>query len=117
MKVALGTFACFCIEARCGPNVAIGIRAALRSYVRGLESASPPVALPEFCRTLPPDSSRVEFELAVEPEIETALEREARRQAVQLEQLLNHAVFVYLARAEESSGRSRYRGDAPLFPQ
>ncbi len=53
--------------------------------------------MPRFCRGQAPDGSGAEFELAVEPEIQAALEGEARKQAVQVEQLLVHAVFVYLA--------------------
>jgi len=56
-----------------------------------------PPPFPGFCRDQASDGSGAEFELAVDPEIQTKLEREARRQAVQLEQLLVHAVFVYLA--------------------
>lgn len=97
MNVALGKFACFCIEARFGADLAAGVQVALRHYVRHLESARAPIAFPGFCRGQTPDGSGAEFELAVEPEIQAVLEGEARKQAVQVEQLLVHAVFVYLA--------------------
>jgi hypothetical protein len=107
MKVAIGTFAHSCIEAHFGLDLATGVRAALRSYARGLESASPPVAFPDFRAARPAESPAVELELAVEPEVEAAIEREARRRRVRVEQLLDHAVFVYLATAEESSATFR----------
>jgi hypothetical protein len=97
MKVALGTFACFCIEARFGPDPAPTVEAALRHYTRRLRSAKPPLPPPAFSRAAAPDGSGAEFELALEPEVQAALEEEARAQAVQVEQLIAHAVFVYLA--------------------
>ena len=70
---------------------------ALRHYTRRLKSQREPVVIPAFCRGPAPDGAEAEFDLAVEPEIEATLEREARRQAVPVEQLLAHAVFVYIA--------------------
>ncbi len=87
MKVALGKFACSCIEARFGTDLHGGVQAALRHYTRRLESAINPIAVPVFCRDQAPDGSGAEFELVVEPKIESALEREARRQAVGMEQI------------------------------
>jgi hypothetical protein len=104
VKVALGKFACFCIETRFGSDLHGGVRAALRFYVRSLESALTPIAVPAFYLHLDraPGASAVEFDLAVEPEVETALVEEARRQAVGMQQLLTHAVFVYLADLDAS---------------
>ena len=110
MKVALGTFACFCIEARFGPDPAPTVQAALRHYTRRLKSAKPPLPLPAFSRpNSAPDGSGAEFDLAVEPEVQAALEEEAQAQAVRVEQLIAHAVFVYLAdldSAEEARPRA-----------
>jgi len=103
MRVMLGKFACFSIEARFGADLASGVQAALRHYTRRLKSAKEPVAIPAFCRNQALDGSGAEFELAVEPAIQATLEREARRQAVRIDQLLVHAIFVYLADMDSSS--------------
>ncbi|MGA8746083.1 MAG: hypothetical protein WB507_09485 [Solirubrobacterales bacterium] len=97
MKVALGTFACFCIEARFGPDPTAAVQAALRHYTRRLKSAKAPLPLPTFFRSPGSDGLGAEFDLAVDPEVEAALEDEARVQKVPVEQLVPHAVFVYLA--------------------
>ncbi len=97
MKVALGTFACLSIEARFGPDPVPTVEAALRHYTRRLKSAKPPLPLPAFARRAAADGSGAEFELAVVPEVQAALEEEAKAQAVQVEQLIAHAVLVYLA--------------------
>jgi hypothetical protein len=97
MKVALGKFASFCIDARLGDDMAARVRDALQHYARQVDSATAPLPFPGFCRDQAPDGLGAEFELAVDPEIQARLAREARRQHVQLEQLLVHAVFVYLA--------------------
>lgn len=100
MKVALGKFACFCVEARFGADLAAWVQVAIRHYVRDLESARMPIAIPGFCRGQTPDGSGAEFDLDIEPEIQAVLEGEARKQAVRVEQLLVHAVFVYLAKPD-----------------
>jgi len=112
LKIALGTFTCFCVEDRFGPNIAAGLRAALRNYARSLESSSPPIVFPQFARDRKTDTSAVEFDLDVEPEVEAALKREAQMQAVRMDQLLTHAVFVFLAEAEEGLAASHYRAGA-----
>jgi hypothetical protein len=112
VKVALGAFACSCVEERFGPNVVPGLRAALRNYARGLSSSTTPVVFPRFARNQVTDHGAVEFDLDVEPEVEAALQQEARAQSVQIDQLLTHAVFVFLAEAEERPAAPRYRGGA-----
>jgi hypothetical protein len=112
MKIALGRFACFCIETRFGSDLRGGVQAALRFYTRSLESAMPPIAVPAFYFYLDrtSESYEVEFELAVDPEVEAALVKEASRQTVGMQQLLTHAVFVYLAdlvRSEEVGATAR----------
>lgn len=99
MKVALGTFACVCIEARFGPDIAAGLREILRSYVSNLESSAAPPPFPHFRRADSVSATALELELEVAEEIEEALRLEARRQEIDLDQLLTHAVFVYLATA------------------
>lgn len=104
MKVVLGTFACFCIENQLGLDLSTGLQQALRHYSRRLESATKPVALPGFSSDQASDGQAAEFELPVEPEIEAMLMRESRAQEVPIEQLLDHAVFVYMADLDASGG-------------
>jgi hypothetical protein len=103
VKLALGKFACFCIETRFGADLQAGVQAALRHYTRRLKSAGRPADVPSFGRDQVPDGSGAEFELDVDPGIQEMLEREARDQSVDVEQLLIHAVFVYLADLDASS--------------
>ena len=97
MKVMLGTFACFCMETRFGPDVGTGVQAAVRHYTRRLRSARKPVEIPRFLRDQACGGDQREFEVTIEPEVQEILEREAGRMHVYLDQLLSHAVFVYLA--------------------
>jgi hypothetical protein len=97
VKIVLGKFACFCLKTRFGSDVTTGAQTALRHYTRRLKSQREPAVIPAFCRGRVPDGAEAEFDLAVEPEEEAILEKEARRQAVPMEQLLSHAVFVYIA--------------------
>ncbi len=97
MKVVLGKFACFCVETRFGADISSGVQSAFRHYSRRLRSSTPPVAIPGFRRGRALERPLTELEVAVEPEIEDRLEREARDNAVDLQQIFNHAVFVYLA--------------------
>jgi hypothetical protein len=104
VKIVLGKFPCFCIETLFGSDLDGGVQAALRFYARSLESAIPPIAVPDFYLYLDrtPGSSEVELDLAVDAEVEAALVREARKQDVGMRQLLTHAVFVYLADLDAS---------------
>lgn len=99
MRVALGKFARSGIESRFGADVAAGVQAALLHYTRRLMSGWPPVVIPRFCSDGAPASREdaCAFELPVDPEIQAALEQEARRHRVPVGQVLAHAVFVYLA--------------------
>lgn len=101
MKVALNTFARSGIEARSGCDLVAGVQAALREYARCLRSGRKVPEFPRFLREspmTPMTRSEVNLELSVDPEIEEALEQEAREsQGVSVEQLAGHAVLVYLA--------------------
>jgi hypothetical protein len=104
VKVALGTFARSGIEARLGTDLAAVAEAALVHYTRRLKSGRRPVGIPRFCREHPPDhSGEEEIGLPIEGEIRATLEHEAQKQTVSLEQLLVHAVFVYLADLDSAS--------------
>lgn len=98
--MALGTFGCSCIKARFGSKIDAGVGVALRHFAHSLESGPRPVAFPEFRRGQSPDGLGAEFELVVEPEVKAVLEGEARRSGISVEQLVVHAVFVYLAELE-----------------
>lgn len=102
--MALGTFACFCIENRLGVDLSTGLEQALRHYARRLESAKKPAPPPEFLRDRVLYDKAAELELPVEPEVEAALVRESRAQRVSMDQLFAHAVFVYLADLDSSGG-------------
>ncbi len=114
MNIALGKFARSGIEARLGTDVAVGVQEALLHYTRRLRSGWPPVGIPQFCRERAAQDPEAEFELAIGPETEAALERDARRQRVSLAQVLTHAVFVYLADLDSAPETSRMPG-TPLL--
>lgn len=97
MRIALGTFARSGIEAQLGDDLAATVQAALCHYAGKLKAGRPPIGLPSFCRERASTGSDVALELAVDPEIETLLEREAARQETSLNQLASHTVLVYLA--------------------
>jgi hypothetical protein len=97
MKVVLGTFARSSIETQLGADVAAGVQAALLHYSRRLASARAPVGFPRSCRGLLLDCSGATFELPIDAETRATLEREAARQEATAEQMLVHAVLVYLA--------------------
>jgi hypothetical protein len=102
MRAALGRFAQREIEAALGPDLIAGVQTALRHYAGRLTSGPAPVGLPELA--LAGGGARRDLELAVGHEVERALEREGDRQGASLGQLTTHAVFVYLADLERSSG-------------
>ena len=70
-------------------------------YTRRLNSNLKPVRPPDF-GWVSIDAGDV-FDLTVAPELEAALEREAHEQKVSLDQILVHAVLVYLADLESVS--------------
>lgn len=95
MRVALGEFACFCVASRFGADLNVGIQSAARYYSRRLGAqagSSPRSRLPKRL-----DRPFVEIDVPIEPEVVDRLEREASVRAVDVQQLLNHAVFVYFA--------------------
>jgi len=100
MKVALGEFACFCVASRFGADLGLGIESAARYYSRKLSSQ------PEIGRRsrLPKrlDSPFVELDVPIDDEVVARLEREARGRSVDVQQLLNHAVFVYFAELDRN---------------
>ncbi len=107
MRLVLGTFTCSGIEALSGCDIATGVHAALRHYTQGRESsdreAPEPPAFPSGPST---GRSGAGVELVIDPEIQAALEREARESdGMSVEQIAHHAVLVYLADMDRASGR------------
>jgi hypothetical protein len=97
MRVVLGNFARSGIERHLGADLAAGVQAALLHYSRRLRSARAPVWAPRACDGFVPDTPGASIDLPVDPEVRLALEREAERWEATTEQMLAHAVLVYLA--------------------
>ena len=95
MRVALGTFARTGIESQLGSDVAGAVQAALYHYTGKLESGRSPIEMPEFLRA-DREETKTAYELVLDPEIETLLEREAR-QGADVNDLAAHTVLIYLA--------------------
>ena len=94
MKVALGKFAALGIEHHLGVDLVFGVQVALAHYLRGLRSGLAPVDPPWFSR----GAERCEpFELPLDAEAEDQLDRLTRRFGLTVDQILTHAVLVYLA--------------------
>jgi hypothetical protein len=96
VRIALGTFACKEIEAQTGSSIAVGAKAAIADYARRLESTTPPIEVPSL-PWVTRAKGAIDLELAVDPETEAILEREAARQGTTISQLVSHSVLVYLA--------------------
>jgi hypothetical protein len=84
------------IQASPGGNVADAVRSAVLHYVRELKRGRA-VPFPRFGRGGDQGAALAGVELDLDGETATVLEREAKRQHVAIEQLLAHAMFVYLA--------------------
>lgn len=95
MRVALGEFACFCVASRFGADLGSGIESAARYYSRKLSSQAESAPRSRLPKRL--ESPFVELDVPIEPEVVERLEREASVRSVDVQQLLNHAVFVYFA--------------------
>jgi hypothetical protein len=95
MRVALGEFACFCVASRFGADLGIGIQSAARYYSRKLASPADPGPRLRLPKRL--ENPFVELDVPIDAEVLERLEREARVRSVDVQQLLEHAVFVYFA--------------------
>jgi hypothetical protein len=103
MKVEVGSLAREGLETRVGPDLGAAINAALVYYVGRLRSGRVPIPYPRFLHegAAADDSFVVRraealIEVSVDERIEAALDTEARRQQVGIEQLAGHAVMVFL---------------------
>lgn len=97
MRVALGTFACSGLEAHLGPDIPAGMQAALSQYASKLQSGRKPLDLPLCCQSQTSREQRIAFDLMLDKEVESALEKEAVRQGTTASQLAVHSVLIYLA--------------------
>jgi hypothetical protein len=95
-----------------GSNIRVGVLTALLHYTRRLQSGWRPVAPPRFYPDRPVGDAGTAFELQVGPETRAALERQAEVHHVPLNQVLTHAVFVYLADLDSSPGLN---GSSPPY--
>lgn len=106
MKVEVGSLAREGLLARVGPDLAAAVNAALVYYVGRLRSGRIPIPYPRFLHEGAAAAAaddgfvvrRTEslLEISVDERIEAALDTEARRQRVGIEQLAGHAVMVFL---------------------
>lgn len=113
MKVALGTFVCSGIRACLGGDIATGVQVALSRYVERRVCAERfgRDELESMLKAVPyrPEDRRamtgVAVELALDPELEAALEREARESGgTSIDQVVSYAVLAYLAELDRASG-------------
>jgi hypothetical protein len=97
MRIKLGAFTCRGIEAFLGRDIERGVEAALRHYAEHGERESARKALSGFA-SYPDRGHGAELELALDPEIEAVLRREARESGgIPVNQVVGHAVLAYLA--------------------
>lgn len=101
MKVTLGKIAKEGIEAHAAGNADAVVRAALRRYTDLIESAKPPLSPPPFSAGGTESGGGLEFML--DPEMQAALERQARDASASVEDLAAHAVLLYLAELDAVS--------------
>lgn len=96
MRVSLGTFAYSCIEARFGEDVDATVEAALDRYADRIESGTQDLPMPIFWFGRAVTEAQFDIDIDVDSRKRRLLEVEARRQELTIEQLLTHAVFLYL---------------------
>lgn len=100
MRVALGEFACFCVASRFGADLGCGIQSAARYYSRKLASQAETGTRSRLPKRL--ERPFVELEVPLDAEVVDHFEREALVRSVDVQQLLNHAVFVYFAELDRA---------------
>jgi hypothetical protein len=104
VKVVLGTFTYSGIRALSGGDVAAGVRAALDRYAGRDELEPARRTTPCRPELRPAAGVGTEIELALDPEMEAALEREAHEAGgVSMDQVVTHAVLTYLADLDRAS--------------
>lgn len=108
MRVPLGAMACAGIRAHLGGDMTAAAEKSVYHYASRLAAGRPPAEVPRFAASEPLPDPVVVVDLALAPDLEELMEREAERQGVPLERLTAHAVLVYLAELDflESAGLS-----------
>lgn len=107
MKVIVGPFALWGMQAQAGSNPGAGIETAVVHYIRRLKSSKPPSEVPPFRQDSDLQSDRTDqegrvFHLVVERGTEAVLEQEASRQGTSLDRLVDHSIMVFLADMERA---------------
>lgn len=122
MIIALEPFAVGSVERRFGADLGRGVDFALRHYARRVSSQRRPPEVPLFMRGVAVDrEAATEIEVSPPYEVFLALSGEARRQEVEFDRIVAHAVFVYLddigaGAAEEVGASPRSAGHAASQP-
>jgi hypothetical protein len=88
MKVSLGEFAC------------AGIRAQMGGYTGKIKAGRPPIEMPRFNSDSEKRAPELVLDVRFAPEVEELLKQEASRQEAPVEELVEHAVLVYLAQLD-----------------
>lgn len=103
LKVELGPFARLGIEQQSGTDVADGVHEVLLQYTGGLEELDPGPP-PRFFNKRPATADEdTVFMLAVDPKVKAALKEAASRYGMSMQEIVSHAVMVYLADADARS--------------
>jgi hypothetical protein len=107
MRIALGAFARSGIESQLGTDIGGAVQAALCHYAGKLKSGRPPLSPPGFLPEGAAQDGKDAFDLAVDPETEALLEREAAKLGTDVSRLAAHSVLVYLAELDFLAAPSR----------
>lgn len=103
MKIELGPFARMGVEEQSGTDVANGVHEVLLQYTGGLEELDPGPP-PRFFNKRPAAADEnVVFMLAVDPKVKAALKEAASRYGMSMQEIVSHAVMVYLAATDARS--------------
>jgi hypothetical protein len=107
MKVIVGPFALWGMQAQAGSNPGAGIETAVVHYIRRIKSGKPPGAVPAFRRDddiepVQDDEKGRTFYLTVAQGTEAVLKQEASRQGTSVNRLVDHSIMVFLADMERA---------------
>jgi hypothetical protein len=114
VEIVLGAFTSSCVRTRLGSDLAGGVELATRHYGRRLRSAQTPPPFGDL--PVEPDAPAVAVDVTLDPGDIALLEAEAGRAGCDLQQLVTHAILVYIAdldRDRDGCG-GRGRGRLPL---
>jgi hypothetical protein len=100
MKVSLGEFACAGIRAQMGGDFTAGVETAVLHYTGKIKAGRPPIEMPRFNSGSEKRAPELVLDVRFAPEVEELLKQEASRQEGSVEELVEHAVLVYLAQLD-----------------